>query len=96
MPSLADEASKLRSLARRKGVRFLYRRHAEQELRKDNIPKIDVENMLRRCQVSMVEERDGELTRRAEGTDVDGRPIVAIVVPYEDEGAIKIITGWAK
>ena len=60
------------------------------------IPKIDVENMLRRCRVSMIEERDGELTRRVEGTDVNGRGIVAIVVPYEEDGVIKIITGWAK
>jgi hypothetical protein len=77
MASLEDEASKLRSLARRRGVRFLYRRHAEEELRKDGIPKIDVENMLRRCRVSMIEERGGELTRRVEGTDVNGRGIVA-------------------
>lgn len=44
----------------------------------------------------MIEERDGELTRRVEGTDVNGRGIVAIVVPYEEDGVIKIITGWAK
>jgi hypothetical protein len=92
--NLDDEASELRSLAR-KPARFLYRRHAEQELQKDGIPKIDVENMLRRCRVTMVEERGGELTRRAEGTDINGRPIVVIVVPDEETGAIKIITGWA-
>lgn len=93
--SLEDEASKLRSLARRPDVRFLYTRHAEEELSKDGIPKLDVENMLRRCRVTLVEENRGELTRRAEGTDIDGRPIAAIVVPYEDKGSIKIITGWA-
>ena len=62
--NLDDEGSRLRSLARHLGIRFLYRVHAEQELAKDGIPKIDVENMLRRCRVSMVEKRGGELTRR--------------------------------
>jgi hypothetical protein len=54
--------------------------------------------MLKRCSVSNVEDTDGEQTWRAEGTDIDGRRIVAIVVAYEDEEypAIKIITTWAK
>ena len=95
MMNYGHEGSKLRALARRDGVRFWYRSHAESELRDDNIPKIDVENMLRRCRVTMVEEREGELTRRAEGTDADGRRIAVIVVPYEDTGIIKVITGWA-
>lgn len=95
MTNLDDEASALRALARKPGARFLYRRHAEVELQKDDIPKIDVENMLRRCRVTMIEERGGELTRRAEGTDINGRLIVVIVVPYEADVSVKIITGWA-
>ncbi len=83
------------SSARRPDIRFLYTRHAEEELSKDRIPKLDVENMLRRCRITLIEESRGELTRRAEGTDIDGRPIAAVVVPYDERGVIKIITGWA-
>ena len=35
--------------------------------------------------------------RRAKGTDIDSRQIVAIVVAYEDDPPeIKIVTCWAK
>jgi len=41
---------------------------------------------------------DGEECWRAEGTDIDGHRITAIVVAYQDEEApeIKIITTWAQ
>jgi hypothetical protein len=37
-------------------------------------------------------------TWRAEGSDIDGRSIAAIVVAYEDDNnpEIKILTTWAK
>jgi hypothetical protein len=73
----------------------LYRRHAEVELRADGIEKLDIENMLRRCWVSLSEIRGREMTHRAEGADSAGRPITAVVVMYEEEPAIKVITGWA-
>jgi len=51
--------------------------------------------MLRRCWVSLSEIRGREMTHRAEGADSAGRPITAVVVMYEEEPAIKVITGWA-
>jgi hypothetical protein len=64
--------------------------------KKDRIAKIDVQNMLKRCRVSNVEDTGGEEGWRAEGTDIDGRRIVAIVVPYEDDPPeIKVVTTWA-
>ena len=65
---------------------------------KTGIAKIDVENMLKRCSVINVEDTDGEEGWRATGSDIDGRSIVAIVVPYEDDNypEIKIVTVWAK
>jgi hypothetical protein len=79
-------------------VLFWWTAHAEKERRKDNIAKIDVHNMLRRCSISNVEDTGSEEGWRAEGTDVDGRSIVAIVVAYEDNASpeIKIVTTWAK
>ena len=63
---------------------------------KDAIFRLDVENMLRRCQVTFVEDVKGEETWRAEGTDSDGRRIAAVVVAYEEEITIKIVTSWEK
>jgi hypothetical protein len=96
--SFESEAARLRKLAQNRNVSFWWRGHAEVERKKDRIAKIDVHNMLKRCLVSNVEESDGEEAWRAEGTDIDGRRICAIVVPYEDDHnpEIKIITTWAK
>ena len=93
-----NEAARLRKLAKQPDVLFGWTRHADVERQKDDIAKIDVHNMLRRCSVSNVEETEGETTWRAEGRDVDGRGIVAIIVAYEDDHCpeIKIITTWAK
>jgi hypothetical protein len=96
--SFENEASRLRKLAQNRNISFLWTGHAEVERNKDQIAKIDVHNMLKRCLVSNVEDSDGETGWRAEGTDIDGRRICAIVVVYEDDGnpEIKIVTTWAK
>lgn len=99
MPGTAnfeDEASRLRRMAQNEAVRFAYRKHALEEMEKDRVHRIDVENMLRRCRVTLVEESKGEVTWRAEGKDTEGRNIAAVVVAYEGVIKIKIITAWAK
>jgi hypothetical protein len=93
-----DQAGRLRRLARNPNVLIGWKSHAEDERKNDGIAKLDVHNMLKRCSVTNVEDTDGEEGWRAEGTDIDGRRIIAIVVAYEDEEfpEIKIITTWAK
>jgi len=92
-----DEASRLRKLARNSSVTVWWTGHAEIERQKDAIAKIDVLNMLKRCWVSNVEDSGQEVAWRAEGKDIDGRRITAIVVVDEgDPPEIKIITTWAK
>jgi hypothetical protein len=91
-----NEAARLRKLARQPSTNVWWTYHGEDERNDDGIAKIDVHNMLKRCLVSNVEDTDGEETWRAEGTDIDGRRIAAIVVAYEDDPPeIKIITTWA-
>jgi hypothetical protein len=91
------EASRLRTLAKNPDVLVWWTDHAEVERNKDQIAKIDIHNMLKRCRVSNVEDTDREECWRAEGTDIDGRGIAAIVVAYEDDPPeIKVITNWAK
>jgi hypothetical protein len=91
-----NEASRLRKLARRPDTTVWWSGHGDDERNKDDISKIDVHNMLKRCRISKVEQSDGEDSWRAEGTDIDGRAIAAEVVAYEDDPPeIKIITTWA-
>jgi hypothetical protein len=90
-----NEAGRPRRIARRGTVFFKY--HAEDERKKDDIAKIDVVNMLGRCTISLIEtnRENGEEEWRAEGTDSDGRKIVAVVVVYEDVAEVKVVTTWA-
>jgi hypothetical protein len=91
-----SEASRLRALARRPDVKVWWTKHADEEREKDNIAKLDAQNMLKRCSVSNIEKTDGEECWRAEGKDIDDRRIAVIVVAYEDDPPeIKIITTWA-
>lgn len=90
------EAARLRRLAKNADVLFWWTDHAEIERRNDNIAKIDIQNMLKRCMIANVEDTGGEEGYRAEGTDVDGRRIFAIVVAYDEPPEIKIVTVWAK
>jgi hypothetical protein len=92
-----NEAARLRKIAVRPDATVWWTDHADVERLKDNIAKLDVHNMLKRCSISKVEETDGEECWRAEGTDIDSRRIVAEVVAYEGEPPeIKIVTTWAR
>ena len=88
------EAARLRALAANPQVRIRYTRHALEEMANDELVRIDVENMLRRCCVTLVEDSQGEETWRAQGSDNNGGSITAVVVAYETEICIKVITAW--
>jgi hypothetical protein len=92
------EASRVRSLARDRRVLVWFTGHGGEERQNDDIPKIDVVNMLKRCSVTRVEvnNKSGEEEWRAEGKDSDGRGITAVVVLDEDALEIKVVTTWAK
>lgn len=88
------EAGRLRKLANADATVF-FTKHALKEMAEDSIVRIDVQTMLGRCRVTLVEETKGEESWRAEGPDFDGREIAAVVVAYEGEHEIKVITAWA-
>lgn len=88
------EAGRLRNLAGAEPA-YWFTKHAREEMAKDDIARIDVETMLGRCRVTLVEESQGEETWRAEGPDFDGRQIAAVVVAYEGRHEVKVITAWA-
>lgn len=88
------QASRLRGMVST-GARIAFRAHALAEMEKDGIARLDVEVMLGRCKVTLIEDRRGEETWRAEGVDFDGHRIVAVVVCKTEEFEIKVITSWA-
>jgi hypothetical protein len=89
------EAGVLRNVAQRPDVYVWFTKHSLKEMAKDAMYRPDVQNMLKRCSISKIEESGGELTYRAHGSDSDGRKITAEVVLYEDDVEIKVITAWA-
>lgn len=91
------EAGRLRRAARDPRTLIWFTGHGGQERLNDGISKIDVTNMLGRCLVTLVEiaKDSGEEEWRAEGTDIDGRKITAVVVMNEEAKEIRIVTAWA-
>jgi hypothetical protein len=55
-----SEASRLRKLARNPNVLVWWTGHGGVERNKDDVAKIDVHNMLKRCRVTNVEDSEGE------------------------------------
>jgi Domain of unknown function (DUF4258) len=88
------EASRLRRVAQNPEADIWFRKHADEEMAKDDIRRPDVQGILKKCSVSKVEESGGELTYRVHGRDFDNRKITAEVVLYEDNIEIKVITAW--
>jgi hypothetical protein len=88
------QSSKLRAIARA-NPRFVWTHHAIEEMEKDSIFKIDIMKMLQRCTLTLIEYKQEE-EWRAEGKDNDGRSITVVMVVYEQQKKIKVITAWVK
>ena len=95
-PVYHNEAKRLRELANDSEVVFSYTRHALEEMRKDQVWKLDVESVLRRCSVVRVELNLGEEAWNARGQDTDERMLEIVVVAYETDLRIKIISAWER
>lgn len=72
------------------GRGFWWTKHGLQSL-DEGCSTDDYEKMLTICQVTLVENKKDVLWR-AEGTDVDGMKLVAVVAVYEERVVIKIVT----
>lgn len=89
-----DVTRRLHELAKRSETGFRYTRHALDEMRADQVSKLDVHYVLKRCPVVRVEQNRMEETWNVRGRDADGRMIEIVLVAYERELKIKIITVW--
>lgn len=85
-------AAVIRKLANAGECTFSFRKHAEDRLIERGLAKFDAINILKRCSVEASGVDKGEMTWRCVGTDADGARWVIVVVPYETQCRIKVIT----
>ena len=90
-PQYVNETNILRSIARNKRCRFIWTKHALEEVTKDGRTTDDVEHSLMNGQVVLHEQKK-DLLWRSVGRDIDGERIQVVVSVYEEEVIIKIIT----
>jgi hypothetical protein len=90
-PQYALETKTLRAVARDKRCRFIWTKHALEEVAKDGRTTNDVETSLMNGQVILHEQKK-DLLWRSVGKDIDGNRIQVVVAVFEEEVEIKVIT----
>lgn len=90
-PLYNNETAILRRIARDKRCRFIWTKHALEEVAKDGRTAADVEHSLMNGQVVLHEVKK-DILWRSEGTDLDGERIRVVVAVFEEEILIKVIT----
>jgi len=91
-----DEARRLRTLASNENVLVFFSPHAEGQMAKRKISKIDIMSILKRSSVVNSEFVDYEERWTAQGPDADGRVIHVVGVARERELSIDVVTAIAK
>lgn len=93
LPQFVTETQTVKRIARSKQCRFLWTRHALQEIAKDGRTTQDVEFSLTNCQVVLQEDKRDRLWRTV-GSGIDGERIEAVIAVYEEEITIKFVTAF--
>lgn len=91
-----DEAKRLRTLAKKDGVTVAFSPHAEKEMRKDGITRVDILSILKRCAVTRCELYALEWRWTATGRTCDDENIEIVCIPEEELIRIDVITIWRK
>lgn len=87
------EAGIIRRMMRNPGVRIVYSDHAERErMVQRKITDNDVRTVLKRCRVTLVEDRGPTPVWNAEGSDLDGRRLRVCVRVNEEAIVVVVIT----
>ena len=93
-PQFQSISDAIRRLARARGVSFEFDRHAEIEMREDNISRLDVQNALSNCKVIKSQLHDPFLRYVCLGYDTDRRKITIVVETEERCLRIYVVTAW--
>jgi hypothetical protein len=91
-----DEARRLRTLANTDGLSVAFSPHAEREMRKDGLTRVDILSILKRCAVVASELHGLEWRWTATGRTCDGDQVEMVCVAEEEEIRIDIVTVWKK
>ncbi len=89
-----DEAKRLRTLANKVGLAVAFSPHAEKEMRKDGIDRVDVLSILKRCAVIGCELYALDWRWTATGRTCDGENVGIVCIPTEELIRIDVITVW--
>jgi hypothetical protein len=93
-PQFHDLARSIRVLAVDPRASFVFWGHAEGEMRKDGIARVDILNVLKRESV-IAEEMHGTIWRQTvRGRDNDGDVITVVIEMNEVEWEIAVVTAW--
>lgn len=92
-PHYVSETQILRRVVSNPDCRFIWTKHALEQIKKRNINAADVVYSLTNGQVVLREVKTDELWR-VEGHDVDGNKLQTIVAIYEASVEIKIVTAF--
>ena len=93
-PQWSFESKCLRELAKRPDTVWVFRKHADEEMAKDDILSSDVINVVSRGYVATAERPYDRWRFQVNGRNVDGEMITVVAEPDETKGKIKIITAW--
>ena len=93
-PQFQSITDAIRSLARKRGVSWEFDSHAEEEMRKDNIDRLDVQNALSDCKVTEEQYYEPFWRYVTIGPDTDGRKITVIIELEEMCLRIFVVTAW--
>jgi Domain of unknown function (DUF4258) len=93
LPQYVTETQIVRRISRDERRRFIWTKHALEEIVKDSRTTQDVEFSLTNCQVVLQEDKKDRLWRTV-GTSIDGERIEAVIAVYEEEITIKVVTAF--
>lgn len=93
VPHYVKETQTVRRVAKDEKRRFIWTKHAREEIAKDGRTTLDVEHSLTNCQVVLQEMKQDTLWRTV-GTGLDGEKIEAVIAVYEDAIVIKVVTAF--
>ena len=91
-PAYHNEGSRLRRLARTPGVLLDFTLHSEKRMRQRGVSRLDIKSSLTAGAVTRVELHGIEERWTVQGHDKDGRQIEIIVIVYEEEKEIIILS----
>jgi hypothetical protein len=92
-PLYAPETAILQRIAHDPECRFIWKKHAKEQMEARGINASDVMKVLTKGRV-IFHELKRDLLWRVEGRDIDGRRLQVQVAVYEDAIAIKIVTAF--